>query len=215
MAKPEKGSTSPQKCSTEELQEAAVQTWAATEGLSLVEYVRAEGPGMSGPMSILAWDVRKFEDIQAENTQLLEIARSEYDQRYPKEEQPRRAAVGRVVYFLTVEGRHPKGKHTCSAGDVFLVFLEQIPLELGCYDPSDYIDRAKSTPSKKHYALERQPARKIFNSRLSGLHADGYCEAAGYTRGGKATSYRLTRKGRYLFDGWPELLGLASGKPAP
>lgn len=195
--------------SINQLQQAAICTWGATEALSLVEYAEADSATTMLSADVIGLDMRAVKETADQRDLLLGYAREEYEKRYPREDDPRRPAVGRVVHLLTIERADLRGTDSCNAGDVFRVFLEEFPDEM-VYDPDDYLDRGASTASKKKYCLEKQPARRIFNKRLAGLHDDGFCQAVAVAHGGKRNTSRLTDRGRLMFDTWPDLKACAA-----
>lgn len=129
-------------------------------------------------------------------------------------ETPYQRVVGKVVEVLTVHRRHLRGeKDHCSVGEVFLVFLTEIP-QHSPYLPEDY---RLSVPNKRGnlFAVTRDPGKTVIAGRLRDLKKRGWLTSATTTRSGGERGYRLTGNGRVLFDGWPEVVGLHLLPPNP
>jgi len=128
-------------------------------------------------------------------------------------EMPYLRVVGKVVEVLTVHRRQSRGKDSCSAGDVFRVFLTEIQ-QHGPYDPEDY-RLARPTRRGNVFNLARDPGKTMFNDRLKDLKEREWLTSAATTRSGGERGYRLSEDGRWLFNGWPEVEGLRNTPPPP
>jgi hypothetical protein len=128
-------------------------------------------------------------------------------------ETPYRRVVGKVVEVLTVHRRHIRNKDHCSVGDVFLVFLTEIP-QHSPYLPEDY-RRVTPTQRGNTFAVTRDPGKTGIAGRLRDLKERGWLAAATTTRSGGERGYRLSDDGRVLFDGWPNVEGLSNTPPPP
>lgn len=127
-------------------------------------------------------------------------------------ETPYRRVVGKVVEVLTIHRRQVRRKDHCSVGDVFLVFLTEIPAH-SPYDPDDY-RLAKPTKRGNTFAVARDPGKTTIAGRLRDLKERGWLAPASTTRSGGERGYRLTENGRVLFDGWPVVEGLQLTAPS-
>jgi len=122
-------------------------------------------------------------------------------------DQPYQRVIGRVLDEL----HNHRGKTTCSAGDVYLVLLEEIPEKL----PAAHRQR-------RPFDKTLNPGRRTIGNRLKKMK--GRSRTAGdepvaalvattsTTRGGAEQGYQLTLLGRWLFNGWPELPELIPGR---
>lgn len=120
--------------------------------------------------------------------------------------------VGKVVEVLTVHRAKRRRKDHCSVGEVFLVFLVEIP-QHSPYDPNEY-RLPKPTRRGNRFAVTRDPGKTMIAGRLQKLKRKGYLTAAGTTRSGGERGYRLSENGRVLFDGWPDVPGLQLDPPS-
>lgn len=119
--------------------------------------------------------------------------------------------VGKVVEVLTVHRAQRRGKDHCSQGEVFLVFLKEIP-QHSPYDPVDY-RLLRPTRRGNEFAVTRDPGKTMFAGRLHRLKEKGYLTPANTTQSGGERGYRLSNAGRMLFDGWPDVEGLHLDPP--
>jgi hypothetical protein len=128
-------------------------------------------------------------------------------------ETPYQRVVGKVVEVLTVHRRDIRKKDHCSVGDVFLVFLIEIP-QHSPYLPEDY---RLPVPTKRGnlFAVTRDPGKTGIAGRLRDLKERGWLTSATTTRSGGERGYKLTGNGRVLFNGWPEVVGLRLLPPNP
>jgi hypothetical protein len=129
------------------------------------------------------------------------------------DEMPYLRVVGKVVEVLTVHRRASRKKDYCTSGDVFRVFLTEIP-QHSLYDPADY-RLARPTTRGNQFALARDPGKTMFSDRLKDLKKKRLLVPATATRGGGERGYRLSNVGRLIFDGWPEVDGLHNAPPPP
>lgn len=101
--------------------------------------------------------------------------------------------IGRVAEILL----HHRGFETISAGDVYLVFLAEIPGEM----PEAY----RQTPHPgEAFSVSTGEGRKTFNNRIRELRGFRLIEATA-TKGNRQEDHVLTEEGARVFDGWPEL----------
>lgn len=126
-------------------------------------------------------------------------------------DEPYVRVVGKVVEVLTVHRAQRRRKDHCSAGEVFLVFLAEIP-QHSPYDPNEY-RLPKPTRRGNRFAVTRDPGKTMIAGRLQKLKRKGYLTAAGRTRSGGERGYRLSENGRVLFNGWPDVPGLQLAPP--
>jgi hypothetical protein len=129
------------------------------------------------------------------------------------DEMPYLRVVGKVVEVLTVHRRQSHGKDSCSVGDVFRVFLTEIP-QHSPYLPEEY-RLVRPTSRGNQFDLTHDPGKTMFSDRLKDLKDDGWLTAASTTRSGGERGYRLSDDGRWLFDGWPSVEGLSNTPPPP
>jgi hypothetical protein len=129
------------------------------------------------------------------------------------DESPFLRVVGRVVEVLTVRRRARRGKDTCTTGEVFRVFLEEIPAHIP-YDAADY---RRPTPTKRGnpWYLDRDPGRAGIRERLKVLKQLRWLVPAKTARDGSDRGYRLTPQGREFFAGWPVVDGLDDATQQP
>jgi hypothetical protein len=196
-----------------ELQAAAVVTWAAEGVLGAVEYRDFDIRYFVSQVAVTVGEPAPRERTTGEENArrlLLRCRRQFIEADY--DEMPFLRTVGRVVEVLTVRRRQIRGKDSCSAGDVFRVFLTEIP-QHSPYDREDY-RLARPTARGNQFDLSRDPGKTMFSGRLKDLKKDGWLTAASKTRNDSDRGYRLSADGRWLFDGWPEVDGLHDAPPA-
>lgn len=127
------------------------------------------------------------------------------------DEAPYLRVIGKVVEVLTVHRAQRRHKDYCSVGEVFLVFLDEIP-QHSPYDPVDY-RLPRPTTRGNEFAVTRDPGKRMFAGRLQKLKLKGYLTPANTTRSGSERGYKLTEDGQMLFDGWPDVPGLQLDPP--
>jgi hypothetical protein len=192
------------QCSDEELRESRVVTAGGEATVDLVGYIGSDTAAFIAPFPVMMQEVTV---IPAENEARAltwlreEIETNDYD------ETPYLRVVGRVVHVLTVRRR----KVTCSGGDVFRVFLGEIP-QHSPYAPAEY---RLQRPTKRGnvFDITQEPGRTKIKDRLSDLKNKKYAQTAKATRVGDGRGYMLTQRGLVVFDGWPEVEGLELDPP--
>ena len=145
-------------------------------------------------------------DATVSNDRDLRLARLLFEL-HDYRDMPYKRVIGRVLDEL----QNHRGTNTCSAGDVYLVLLEESQHNL-------------PTAHRQHRPFNKtlDPGRKAIGNRLNKLK--GRAPRGGaqqllalvttttITQGGAEQGYRLTEDGRRLFDGWPELPELILGR---
>jgi len=201
-------------CTAGELDTSRVVLGAA-EGLSPgVEYVSFDINWAVSVFPVSMQHVPARERVTGEENARLNSfvrqARREFEAT-DSNEPPYHRVVGKVVEVLTVHRRHIRNKDHCSVGDVFLVFLAEIP-QHSPYLPDDY---RLVTPTKRGntFAVTRDPGKTGIAGRLRDLKERGWLASATTTQSGSERGYRLTENGRVLFDGWPNVPGLQIEPP--
>lgn len=151
-----------------------------------------------------------FQRVEDSQQQALDAWRGSLEAEASREiDRPKSPAVGRVVYVLTIDRSDPLGEDTfCSTSDVFLVFLEEIPHEMDAAQPAAYQARFGTGVNNSGYLLDRDPGRKFFNRRLRRLVDLTLCELRSLRSRGISKLYCLSRRGRLVFNGWPDINGL-------
>jgi len=102
--------------------------------------------------------------------------------------------VGRVIDVLLNHRRFP----TCTAGDVFEVFLVEIPNQLE-------VNHRQSPAAGSRVDVTTQPGRRTFNNRMGRLRREELIEPTITREAGRGEGYVLTEAGQNMFDGWPPL----------
>ena len=144
------------------------------------------------------------------NDQALQLTR-EIFQQHDYREQPYLRVIGRVLHELL----NHRQKETCSGGDVFYVLLKELRDEL----PATH----RQTPQAgRDFNRTLHPGRRSVDNRLKNLKGESREDGKGSgpawvmttvtTQGGAEQGFRLTEEGQWLFDGWPELPELVSGR---
>ena len=137
------------------------------------------------------------------NDQALQLTR-EIFQQHDYREQPYLRVIGRVLHELL----NHRQKETCSGGDVFYVLLKELRDEL----PVAY----QQTPQAgRDFNRTLHPGRRSVDKRLTKLKGGAfpYVTTTSITKGRAAhKGYTLTKLGKWMFDGWPELPELVLGR---
>ena len=144
------------------------------------------------------------------NDRALQLTR-EIFQQHDYREQPYLRVIGRVLHELL----NHRQKETCSGGDVFYVLLKELRDEL----PATH----RQTPQAgRDFNRTLHPGRRSVDNRLKNLKGESREDGKGSgpawvmttvtTQGGAEQGFRLTEEGQWLFDGWPELPELVSGR---
>ena len=144
------------------------------------------------------------------NDRALHLTR-EIFQQHDYRKQPYLRVMGRVLHELL----NHRQKETCSGGDVFYVLLKELRDEL----PATH----RQTPQAgRDFNRTLHPGRRSVDNRLKNLKGESREDGKGSgpawvmttvtTQGGAEQGFRLTEEGQWLFDGWPELPELVSGR---
>ena len=107
---------------------------------------------------------------------------------------PRLRFVGRVLDVLLNHRRFT----TCSGGDVFRVFLIEIPDQLE-------EQHRQHPPPAKNVDITEPSGRKMFTNRMKSLRQMELIRPTITRDTGRGEGYVLTENGRNMFDGWPPL----------
>jgi hypothetical protein len=135
---------------------------------------------------------RHAEDVQANAGGILEGLRRSITRHGDFRSLPKMRGVGRVVHVLTVSRQWP----SCTGGEVFRVFLEEIPDRL----PANH--RQSRRTSEEIDVTESSGARAIYR-RLERLVNDGYATTTATTVDDKYGQYVMNDLGRIVFWDWP------------
>ena len=106
--------------------------------------------------------------------------------------------------FLRVFGRvmeillHHRRRQTCTAGDVFRVFLVEIPGQLE-------ENHQQNPPPGQKFDVTKPTGRKTFNNRMTRMCDEELAEPTVTRESGRDEDYVLTEDGQKMFDGWPNL----------
>ena len=123
----------------------------------------------------------------------LEVAQWLFTQ-HEFRDKPYLRVFGRVMEILL----HHRGFQTCTAGDIFRVFLAEIPEQLKEH-------HRQTLRFGSDFDITRQPARRTFNGRMERLRRYRLAQATTTRESGRDEDYVLTARGQTLFDGWPDL----------
>ena len=107
---------------------------------------------------------------------------------------PRLRFVGRVLDVLLNHRRFT----TCSGGDVFRVFLIEIPDQLE-------VNHRQNPPPGREVDITEPSGRKMFTNRMKSLRQMELIRPTITRDTGRGEGYVLTENGRNMFDGWPPL----------
>ena len=140
-----------------------------------------------------------------------DIARHSF-QSHDQRQQPYLRVIGRVLDELLNHRRY----RTCSGGDVYYVLLDELPDEL----PAAH--QQVLEVGQRDFNRTLNPGRRSVDNRLRELKGESredgrgsgpaYVATTSTTQGGAEQGFRLTEEGQWLFDGWPELPELVSGR---
>ena len=101
---------------------------------------------------------------------------------------------GRVMEILLNHRR----RQTCTAGDVFRVFLVEIPSQLE--------ENHQQYPRPGQQVDVTEPiGRRTFNNRMRKMCEEELAEPTVTRDAGQDGNYVLTGNGQSMFDGWPDL----------
>ena len=109
-------------------------------------------------------------------------------------DRPYLRVFGRVMEILLNHRR----RQTCTAGDVFRVFLVEIPGQL------EENHRQNPPPGQK-FDVTKPTGRKTFNNRMRRMCEEELAESTVTRESGQDGNYVLTENGQRMFDGWPDL----------
>ena len=181
-----------------------VQTLASECVLGSAEYVHADATFFCDPVLVHTQDVRARRDEETSRDSGMRYYRLLFERRDlgPKQ-RPFRRYVGRVFEVLL---RH-RGQRTCTVGDVFRIFLSEIPQHLD--DKHHQQPRTDGT-----YDVTTGDGRPTFNNRAKGLRDYELLEPT-VRRPTRDENWRLTEFGFQVFDGWPDVPGLQLHQPEP
>ena len=186
-------------------------TYASEAALGLVEYSHAPSTQVIQGFTATVQEVSSRPSDPGENNdRALQLTR-EIFQQHDYREQPYLRVIGRVLDEL----RNHRRKETCSGGDVFYVLLKELRDEL----PATH----RQTPQAgRDFNRTLHPGRRSVDKRLKNLKGKSREDGKGSgpawvmttvtTQGGAEQGFRLTEEGQWLFDGWPELPELVSGR---
>jgi hypothetical protein len=102
--------------------------------------------------------------------------------------------VGRVIDILLNHRRF----QTCTTGDIFRVFLVEIPNQLE-------VNHQQHPVPGRDVDVTMQPARRTFNNRMDRLCEEELIQPTITRETGRREGYILTEDGQNMFDGWPPL----------
>jgi hypothetical protein len=122
-----------------------------------------------------------------------EYARRQFERR-DDGDLPRLRFVGRVIDVLLNHRRF----QTCTTGDVFRVFLVEIPNQLE-------VNHQQHPAPGRDVDVTMQPARRTFNNRMDKLCEEDLIQPTITRETGRREGYVLTNYGQNMFDGWPDL----------
>lgn len=110
------------------------------------------------------------------------------------DEKPYLRVYGRVMEVLL----NHRGFRTCTAGDVFHVFLVEIPDEI----PEHY---QQTPPPGQQVSFSTGVGRRTFNNRMERMVQEELARPTVTLDSGRDEDFVLTQDGLTLFDGWPRL----------
>lgn len=110
------------------------------------------------------------------------------------DEKPYLRVYGRVMEVLL----NHRGFRTCTAGDVFHVFLVEIPDEI----PEHY---QQTPPPGQQVSFSTGVGRRTFNNRMERMVQEELARPTVMLDSGRDEDFVLTQDGLTLFDGWPRL----------
>jgi hypothetical protein len=115
------------------------------------------------------------------------IRRDFYDMPYLR-------VFGRVMGILL----NHRGFQTCTAGDVFMVFLVEIPAHMEEHHRQNLADG-------QEVDVSMQPARRTFNNRMERMCREQLARPTVTLEAGRDEAYVLMEDGQTLFGDWPPL----------
>ena len=109
-------------------------------------------------------------------------------------DKPYLRVFGRVMEILLNHRR----RQTCTAGDVFRVFLVEIPSQLE-------ENHQQNPPPGQRFNVTEPIGRRTFNNRMRKMCEEELAEPTVTRDAGQDGNYVLTGNGKNMFDGWPDL----------
>ena len=109
-------------------------------------------------------------------------------------DKPYLRVFGRVMEILLNHRR----RQTCTAGDVFRVFLVEIPSQLE-------ENHQQNPPPGQRFDVTEPIGRRTFNNRMRKMCEEELAEPTVTRDAGQDGKYVLTEDGQSMFDGWPKL----------
>lgn len=189
-------------CTEQELQTAAVVTTGGElmAGLAtgLLRELEARGIDVAELLRTVVANPQSSQPSESvsgeENSQKAwEYARRQLERR-DFADMPHLRVIGRVLDVLLNHRRF----QTCTTGDVFLVFLREIPRHLEA-------NHRQNPEVDGSFDVTMQPGRRTFNNRMARLRNDELVRPTVIQESGREEGYVLTEDGRNVFDGWPAL----------
>jgi hypothetical protein len=189
-------------CSDQELVAAGVVTTAGElmSGVvnALVREIEARGVDVADLLHTVVASLQRSQPSERvsgeENGQSgWEYARRRFERR-DDGDLPHLRFVGRVIDILLNHRRF----QTCTTGNVFRVFLVEIPNQLE-------VNHQQHPVPGRDVDVTMQPARRTFNNRMDRLCEEELIQPTITRETGRREGYVLTEDGRNMFDGWPPL----------
>lgn len=178
-----------------ELLSAAVVTWGAEGLLGAVEYLHFDINAAVIGFPVTVQEVSASATVSGTDNSQRMLARNRWQLlRLDRGDMPYLSIIGRVLDVLLNHRRF----QTCTTGDVFLVFLTEIPHHL------EENHRQNPRPDGT-FDVTMQPARRTFNNRMDRLREEQLVRATVMRESGREEGYVLTEDGQDIFDGWPDL----------
>lgn len=194
-------------CTEQELQAAAVVTSSAELMAGLAtEFVRElEARGIDIPELLRTVTANHRSSPASESVSGEENSRRGWDyarrqlERGDFADMPFLRVFGRVAEILLNYRRF----QTITAGDVFLVFLVEIPDHIETNHRQN--SAMNQPPSVKDADVSTGEGRRNFNARMKRLYEVNLVRPTVTRASGRKEDYVLTDDGQNMFDGWPPL----------
>jgi hypothetical protein len=189
------GAAPAQAASEAELQAAAVVTWGGEGLLGAVEYRDFDISTFVSDFPVTVQQVSASSNTAGERNgqEGWEYARRQFVRR-DFADMPFLRVFGRVAEILLNHRRF----RTITAGDVFKVFLVEIPGHLE-------VHHRQSPPTGQQPSVSTGDGRKTFTNRMERLYDEELVRPTVIRASGKKEDYVLTEDGQNMFDGWPDL----------
>lgn len=189
-------------CPLGDLRDGLVLTLGAECILGSAEYVHADATFFNDPVLVRMQDVPGCQSDASGRDAGMRQYRLLFERKdYGDEQRPFLRYVGRVFEVLL---RH-RGQSTCTVGDVFRVFLSEIPQHLKA--THQHRPRPNGT-----FDVTTTKGRATFNNRASELRDYDLLEPT-VSRPTRNENWRLTGFGSQVFDEWPDVPGLRLQQP--